>query len=396
MKICSLFSGIGGIETGFLKVFKNAEIVFSSEIDKKTSAAYELKFQHQPFGDITKINAKDIPDHDILVGGFPCQSFSVAGKRLGFEEARGTLFFDVARIIKEKKPKLFVLENVKGLLSHDQGKTFTTIISILSDLGYLIDFEILNSKFFNVPQNRERIVIIGLKKNKNNKNKQWNSISPYKKINEIKKYLISDFNINTFNFEFPEQKEVNKCLLDILEDNVDKKYTLPIKYTEALIQNINDKIKKNISLNESNVIQMDKCNWNDLDRQRRLYTITGIAPTLLARQDSPKIIVVGKLNMKAGEQIKTVYSEEGLSPTIDTAQGGHRQVKILIHENNDFYIRKITPLEALRVQGFEDSFYHLLRANKYSDTQIYKMAGNAVTVNVFASIAQQIFKNNLL
>lgn len=395
MKICSLFSGIGGIETGFLKVFKNAEIVFSSEIDKKTSDAYALKFNHQPCGDITQINAKNIPDHDILVGGFPCQSFSVAGKRLGFEEARGTLFFDVARIIKAKQPKIFILENVKGLLSHDQGKTFSTIISILSDLGYLIDFEILNSKFFNVPQNRERIVIIGLKKNKDNKNKQWNSISPYKKINEIKKFLITDFNINTFNFEFPEQKEVKKCLLDILEDNVDKKYTLPIKYTEELIKNINDKIKKNISYNDSNVIQMDKCNWNDLDRQRRLYTITGIAPTLLARQDSPKIIVVGKLNMKAGEQIKTVYSEEGLSPTIDTAQGGHRQVKILTHENNDFYIRKITPLEALRAQGFEDSFYHLLRTNKYSDTQIYKMAGNAVTVNVFTSIAQQVFKNNI-
>ena len=393
LKICSLFSGIGGIETGFLKVFKNAEIVFSSEIDSKTSKAYELWFNHKPYGDITKIKETDIPDHDILVGGFPCQAFSIAGKRLGFEDTRGTLFFDVARIIKQKQPKIFVLENVKGLLSHDNGNTFKTIISILSNLNYVIDFNILNSKFFNIPQNRERIVIIGIQKSLQNQ-ENWLINNQSKKINEIKKIVSLEFPlINTFNFIYPEQKIVSKVLLDILESKVDKKYTLPIKYTENLIQEINKKVN---SPSENNMIQMNKDNWNDLDRQRRVYITTGVGPTLLARSDSPKIIMVGKLNMKAGEQIKSVYSEEGLSPTIDTAQGGHRQVKILTKENNEFFIRKITPLEALRVQGFSDKFYHMLRENKYSDTQIYKMAGNAVTVNVFEAIAKQIKNSKFL
>lgn len=138
---------------------------------------------------------------------------------------------------------------------------------------------------------------------------------------------------------------------------------------------------------------MDRHHWNDLDRQRRVYTSTGISPTILARPDSPKIIMVGKLNMKAGEQIKSVYSDIGLSPTIDTAQGGHRQVKILTKENDEFYIRKMTPLEALRVQGFDDKFYDLIRLHKYSNTQIYKMAGNAVTVNVFEAIAKAVKLN---
>ena len=389
MKICSLFSGIGGIETGFLKVFKDVKIVFSSEIDIKTAKAYELWFGHKPHGDITQVDEKLIPNHDILVGGFPCQAFSVAGKRLGFEDTRGTLFFDVARIIKEKKPKLFVLENVKGLLSHDGGKTFTTIISILSDLGYLIDFEIMNSKYFDVPQNRERIVIIGAKKTlKNVKKEDWILNSTNKKINEFKKNLQNVS--NSFNFSFPEQKNINKILLDILEINVDSKYTLPIQYTEDLIAKINDEINQNKLKDDCTVIQMERHHWNDLDRQRRIYSTNGIAPTLLARQDSPKIIMVGKLNMKAGEQIKSVYSENGLSPTIDTAQGGHRQVKILIKQKNDFFIRKMTPLESLRVQGFSDEFYNKLREYKYSNTHIYKMAGNAVTVNVFEAIAKQV------
>lgn len=391
MKICSLFSGIGGIETGFTRVFKEAEIVFSSEIDVKTAQAYELWFGHKPHGDITKISENDIPDHDILVGGFPCQAFSMAGKRLGFEDTRGTLFFDVARIVKHKKPKMFILENVKGLLSHDGGKTFSTIISILSDLGYLIDFEIMNSKYFDVPQNRERIVIIGLRNDKYHHLKaDWVINSPHKKINEFKSNL--QIVSNSLNFPFPFQFNVNKKLLDILEQDVDAKYTLPIKYTEDLIKQINQKIHKNQQSIDCEVIQMDRSNWNDLDRQRRLYNPTGIGPTLLARPDSPKIIMVGKLNMKAGEQIKSVYSEDGLSPTIDTAQGGHRQVKILVKEklNNDFFIRKMTPLEALRVQGFSDNFYYKLREYKYSNSQIYKMAGNAVTVNVFEAIALQV------
>lgn len=133
-----------------------------SEIDKYAVQVYKKHFPtHKPYGDITKINASELPDFDLLVGGFPCQAFSIAGKRRGFEDTRGTLFFEIARILRDKKPRLFLLENVKGLLSHDNGKTFRTIIATLDELGYDLQWQVLNSKNFGVPQNRERVFIIG-------------------------------------------------------------------------------------------------------------------------------------------------------------------------------------------------------------------------------------------
>jgi len=133
-----------------------------SEIDKHAIQIYEKHFpEHKNFGDIRKIKPKKLPDFDLLVGGFPCQSFSIAGKRLGFKDTRGTLFFDIARIIKAKRPRLLLLENVKGLLSHDEGQTFSTIIRTLDGLGYDIQWQVLNSKDFGVPQNRERVFIVG-------------------------------------------------------------------------------------------------------------------------------------------------------------------------------------------------------------------------------------------
>jgi DNA (cytosine-5)-methyltransferase 1 len=133
-----------------------------SEIDKYAIKVYERQFNgHRNYGDATAINAAELPDFDLLVGGFPCQAFSIAGKRAGFNDTRGTLFFDIARILKEKQPRHLVLENVKGLLSHDSGRTFTTIIGVLTDLGYLVEWQVLNSKDFGVPQNRERVYIVG-------------------------------------------------------------------------------------------------------------------------------------------------------------------------------------------------------------------------------------------
>lgn len=133
-----------------------------SEIDKYAIETYQQHFGgHQNYGDATKINAAELPDFDLLVGGFPCQAFSVAGKRKGFDDTRGTLFFDIARILSEKRPRHLVLENVKGLLSHDSGKTFQTIVGVLTDLGYFVEWQVLNSKDFGVPQNRERVFIVG-------------------------------------------------------------------------------------------------------------------------------------------------------------------------------------------------------------------------------------------
>lgn len=177
MKYLSLFTGIGGFELGIRNAVKadlnkrnfndsNIDKVIKcigySEIDKYAIQTYQSHFpNHKNYGDITKINEQELPDFDLLVGGFPCQAFSVAGNRKGFEDTRGTLFFDIARIIKAKQPRLLFLENVKGLLSHDGGRTFKTIISTLTELGYDLQWQVLNSKNFGVPQNRERVFIIG-------------------------------------------------------------------------------------------------------------------------------------------------------------------------------------------------------------------------------------------
>ena len=199
MKYLSLFSGIGGFELGIQQAYESnnehAHIgeesqeeersqgreraadkhgvqlhgrdgtaplcIGYSEIDKYAIQIYEKHFKHTNYGDITKLNPTDLPDFDLIVGGFPCQAFSIAGKRKGFDDTRGTLFFDIARIIKEKRPRYILLENVKGLLSHDTGRTFKTILSTLTELGYDIQSMVLNAKNFGVPQNRERVFIVG-------------------------------------------------------------------------------------------------------------------------------------------------------------------------------------------------------------------------------------------
>lgn len=160
-KAIDLFAGIGGIRLGFENAFKeNIEFVFSSEIDKYAQQTYKANFDGDVAGDITKIDEKDIPSHDILLAGFPCQAFSIAGKRLGFEDTRGTLFFEVARIIKYHKPKILFLENVKGFVNHDNGNTFRVVKETLEEMGYKVFTKVLNAKDFGVPQNRERIYIV--------------------------------------------------------------------------------------------------------------------------------------------------------------------------------------------------------------------------------------------
>src|SRR5690606_37234316 len=182
---------------------------------------------------ITQIDAKDIPDHDLLVGGFPCQAFSVAGKRKGFEDTRGTLFFEIARIAKEKHPKALLLENVKGLVNHDKGRTLDIMIETLNEIGYVVDFEILNSKYFGVPQNRERIFIVAIREDLIEQ-EPWiikgNTIVPKGK-RRISEYEWA----KTFNFDWPEQTEVTTRLRDILESDVDEKYYLDEEKTAKLV-----------------------------------------------------------------------------------------------------------------------------------------------------------------
>jgi DNA (cytosine-5)-methyltransferase 1 len=189
-----LFAGIGGIRRGFKNVF-NSEIdfVFSSEIDKNAQKTYQLNYNEIPFGDITSIDESDIPPHDIILAGFPCQAFSVAGHRKGFEDTRGTLFFDVARIAKYHKPKVLFLENVKGFVGHDKGRTFEVVKKTLEDIGYKLFYQVLNTKDFDVPQNRERIYIIAF-------------------LDDIKE------------FSFPKIIKPLKTIHDFLEKSVDEKF----------------------------------------------------------------------------------------------------------------------------------------------------------------------------
>ncbi|MGL5032446.1 MAG: DNA cytosine methyltransferase, partial [Microcystaceae cyanobacterium] len=202
-----LFAGIGGFRIALNKL--GGQCLFSSEIDKYSQQTYQLNFGDLPEGDITQIPANKIPDHDILTAGFPCQAFSIAGRRDGFEDSRGTLFFEIARIIKEKQPKAFFLENVKGLISHNQGKTLRVILEILrNDLHYFVpEPQVLNAKDFGVPQNRERIFIVGFRE---------------------------DLEINTFEYPAPLLSPTR--FIDIKEKaTVSVKYYLSEQYLNTLI-----------------------------------------------------------------------------------------------------------------------------------------------------------------
>lgn len=316
IKVASLFSGIGGFEQGFKTSNMEYDLVFSSEIDKYATQTFSYNFPiNNMVGDIKKVDEKSIPDHDLLCGGFPCQSFSVAGMQKGFNDIRGTLFFDVIRIIKEKKPKYILLENVKNLISHDKGNTIKTILKNISDCDYTFDFTVINSCEAGVPQSRERTYILGIL---NGKTQKFEKDIRNNKVSIIKSWA-NENNLKTMNFfNSIHMSNTNVYIKDILEKNVDKKYYLNnpkvTEYTSALNETslsltTQPKIIKEFTLPREI--------HNDLDRQRRVYSIYGISPTLLARSDSPKII---------------------------------------FKENEQYQIRKLTPLETFRVQGFSKEF----------------------------------------
>lgn len=196
LKFIDLFCGIGGFRIAFEEACEEnniqPECVFSSDIDKYAQESYEANFGETPYGDITKIDENDIPDHDILFAGFPCQPFSIIGQMKGLNDTRGTLFFDIARIIEAKRPKAFILENVKQLVGHDKGKTLKVIVQTLKDLGYHVQYSILNALDFGLPQKRERVVIIGHRE--------------------------------PIMFTFPDPVKPYTSLNEILETNVEEKY----------------------------------------------------------------------------------------------------------------------------------------------------------------------------
>ncbi len=316
IKVASLFSGIGGFEQGFKTSNMEYDLVFSSEIDKYATQTFSYNFPiNNMVGDIKKVDEKSIPDHDLLCGGFPCQSFSVAGMQKGFNDIRGTLFFDVIRIIKEKKPKYILLENVKNLISHDKGNTIKTILKNISDCDYTFDFTVINSCEAGVPQSRERTYILGIL---NGKTQKFEKDIRNNKVSIIKSWA-NENNLKTMNFfNSIHMSNTNVYIKDILEKNVDKKYYLNNPKVTAYANTLNE---TSLSLTtQPKIIKeftLPREIHNDLDRQRRVYSIYGISPTLLARSDSPKI---------------------------------------LFKENEQYQIRKLTPLETFRVQGFSKEF----------------------------------------
>lgn len=303
MKYLSLFTGIGGFELG---IGNDSECVGYSEIDKYAIQIYQSHFpDHHNYGDITKTEADTLPDFDLLVGGFPCQAFSIAGKRKGFNDTRGTLFFDIARIIKAKQPRLFVLENVKGLLSHDNGSTFKTIVATLDDLGYDLQWQVLNSKNHGVPQNRERIYIVG----------------------------------HLRGMPRPEVFPFGKDSQEVDGLSGQHSNTLTTRYYGG-------------QANGTYVIE------SELNAQE------------IRQLNSPR------------HSNDRVYSQEGISPTLNTMQGGNRQPFV---EVKDMKIRRLTPTECERLQGFPDGWTQAV-----SDSQRYKCLGNAVTVNVVRDIMSRL------
>lgn len=308
-KTVDLFAGVGGIRLGFEKAgFKT---VFANDFDQNCKHTYDLNFTDSKLivEDIRKISVDDLPNFDFLLGGFPCQAFSIAGHRQGFkdEKGRGNLFFDVAKIIKTRKPIGFLLENVKNLKSHDNGRTFKIISDTLEDLGYHIKTKVLNSmEYGNVPQNRERIYIVGFRDKR-----------------------------RTEKFEFPKPMTLNIRIEDILEKKVSEKYYYNNKPLYSKIQN---------SIKEKGKVYQ----WR---RQYVRENKKGVCPTLTANMGT------------GGHNVPIVKDDRG--------------------------IRKLTPTECARIQGFP-STYKL--PSNLADSALYKQFGNSVTVTVIESIAKAMMQ----
>nr|ADX97433.1 M1.BspACI [Psychrobacillus psychrodurans] len=248
-KFIDLFSGIGGFRIALEE--NGGQCVFSSDIDKYARETYKENFGEEPSGDITKIKSEEIPDHDILCAGFPCQPFSIAGKRLGFEDTRGTLFFDVARIIKDKRPKAFLLENVAGITSHDGGKTLDTILNTLSELGYEREWKLMNAKYYGVPQNRNRWYCVG--------------------------YDASQFSKIDIHNIFPEEENLETFIDSYIEKNVSQDYQMSKIAKRNMELHINEFVSSD-RYDEDHVIIA-----NHIRPSKVNFSSNGISPCLTAK-----------------------------------------------------------------------------------------------------------------
>ncbi|MEV3704965.1 DNA (cytosine-5-)-methyltransferase [Paenibacillus larvae] len=372
-----LFAGIGGFRSALDQL--GGVCVLASEIDKFATISYRAMYDGEPelHGDITKIDARDVPEHDLLVGGFPCQAFSAAGQRKGFEDTRGTLFFEIARIARAKRPKLMLLENVKGLLSHNKGRTLDVMIRTLNDIGYTVDFTILNSKFYGVPQSRERVFIVC---SRDVETEEWN-VKGTGVLAKAKRRLQA-VGARTFNFDWPTNSDVTTRLRDILEPEVDEKYHLSEDKTLKLLGEISSK-PDSVSV----IGRLDGVNGHDICK--RVYSAESVAPTIptgSSGNTTPKIAEFTVIQRTHSTTTTVKYDETG---TLQAARLD--KVPQVVTESTPHYrIRKLTPRECWRLQGFADEQFDKARSAGVSDSQLYKQAGNAVTVSVTRAIAQRL------
>src|SRR5690625_1519901 len=384
----SLFSGVGGFEQALNKL--GGTCVFASEFDKFAQQSYTALYGDDHLhGDITKIDEKEIPDHDLIVAGIPCQAFSVAGKRKGFDDTRGTLFFDVARIAQEKQPKSVIIENVKGLVNHDKGRTLDTMIQTLNDIGYVVDFDVLNSKFFGVPQNRERIFIVAVRSDLIEAEPFSEESTSGQTIVPKGKRRIGEW-ADVFNFDFPEQAEVTTRLRDILETDVYEKYYLDEEKTARLVKQL-----EALEINKQTLVEYDRRKGVGEIREEALCLSASDWRGLNRNQKQNAVaepLMIGHVDIKGHDAIKRVYSADYVGPTLTTMGGGHREPKTAVSIGNPpkYRIRKLTPRECWRLQGFPDETHDAVELAGISDSQRYKQAGNAVTVNVIEAIGERL------
>jgi len=411
MKYIDLFGGIGGFSYGIKQAnnkkhtrdrrgkegvstrkcssnikeppHKDWECVWYCDQDKYSVQTYNKNFgtNYEPT-DISSIRTKDIPDHDIICAGFPCQSFSLAGKRRGFEDVRGTMFFEIMRIAKAKRTKYLFLENVKGLLNHDKGKTFTTIIQTLEELGYNTQWMVLNSKFFGVPQNRERVFIIGSLRGESRP-----EILPFGEDAREIPGVSQDKGV--------EKGKEEKIMFDMYNKNMRAECpTLlePHHNSIALWQMRVGHTKSEYSPNQykSNVTRTLEASGNlsVFDENKKTYTFKAFDGS--SKEDGRAIrehkvkgessCLTSQMGM-GGNNVPMINAKESPTLTTELAHTSGNFTKNWIKKG---FLRRLTPIECERLQGFPDNW-----TEGVSDTQRYKQCGNAVTTNVITAIVRR-------
>lgn len=359
MKFLDLFAGIGGFRFGMESA--GHECVGFCEIDNFARASY--KAIHDTRGEIELHDITAVSDEfirgigrvDIICGGFPCQAFSIAGNRRGFEDTRGTLFFEIARFASILRPQYLFLENVKGLLNHENGITFETIISTLDELGYDAEWQVLNSKNFGVPQNRERVFIIG--------------------------HLRGERTRRIFPLGGESQSTSSQSVVKIGNVNPSGNGMNGEVYQ---VDGLAPTLTTNKGEGQKIAIPVLTPDRTDKRQNGRRFKSDGEPMFTLTAQDKHGILIAGKLPGNH-DQNSRVYDPDGLAPTLSTMQGGGQEPKIM----QNFRIRKLTPRECWRLQGFPDwAFDKAQEVN--SNSQLYKQAGNSVTVNAIAAIAKEL------